>query len=79
MVVDKKPTHAVWLHSNCVRDVWENTDGVFSVLPVEEPVSLEVKANDVGLCAQAREVPRGFIPLAHGQARQVSVHKSIYC
>lgn len=67
-------TDAVWLHGDGVRDVREDTDGVASVHSVDNPVALEVKAVDVRLRAQSRQVPGNTVPLAHGQARQVPVH-----
>lgn len=67
-------THAVWLHGDGVGDVREDTDGVAPGLPVDESVALEVKAVDVCLRAQARQVPRYLVPLAHGQAGEVPVH-----
>lgn len=44
---ENQNTHAVWLHSDSVCDVRENTDSVSSVLPIDEAVPLEVKADDV--------------------------------
>jgi len=73
----KKHTHAVWLHSDSVWDVRENTDGVSSDLLVEEAVALEVKAYDVTLWTQPWQVPCDFIPLTHGQAWEVIVDKPI--
>lgn len=70
-------THAVWLHSDSVGDVREDTDGVSSVLAIDEAVSLEVKAVDVRLWAQSWQVPRYFTPLTHGQAWEVPIHKPI--
>lgn len=70
-------THAVRLHGDCVWDVGENADGVSSVLAIEETVSLEVKTVDVRLWAQSRQVPRDFVALAHGQARDVPVHEAV--
>lgn len=55
-------------------DVREDTDGVAPVQSVDESVALEVKAVDVCLCAQSRQVPRYLVPLAHSQAREVPVH-----
>lgn len=70
-------THAVWLHSNCVWDVREYADAVLSVLAEEEAVSLEIEAVDVRFCTQSWQVPRYFIPLTHGQAWEVPIHKPI--
>lgn len=70
-------TDAVWVHGDGVGDVRENTDGVASVQPVDNSVALEVKAVDVCLRAQSRQVPGYMVPLAHCEARQVSVHKAI--
>lgn len=67
-------THAVRLHSDSVWDVGEDADGVPSVLPVYEAVSLEVKAVDIRLCTHSRQVPRYCIPLTHGQAWEVPIH-----
>lgn len=70
-------TDAVWVHGDGVGDVRENTDGVASVQSVDNSVALEVKAVDVYLCAQSRQVPGYVVPLAHSEARQVSVHIAI--
>lgn len=70
-------THAVWLHGDAVADVREDADGVASVQSVDNSVALEVKAVDVRLRAQSRQVPGYTVPLAHGQARQVPVHIAI--
>lgn len=44
IAIDYLHTHTVWLHSNSVGDVREDTNGIFSVLKVDKSVSLEVKA-----------------------------------
>lgn len=46
-------THAVWLHGDGVRDVRENTDGVSSVLQIDETISLKVQTVDVYLRPQS--------------------------
>ena len=73
----RNPTYAVWLHGDSVRDVREDVDGVPPGLAVEDAVSLEVKADDVRLRTQPRQVPRDLVALAHGQAREVPVHKPV--
>lgn len=70
-------THAVWLHSDSVWDVREDTDGVSPVLAIDEAIALEIKAVDVCLWAQSWQVPCYFLPITHTQAWEVPVHKSI--
>lgn len=72
-------THAVWLHGDGVGDVRKDADGVSSVLAVDEPVALEVKAVDVFLRAQPGQVPRYCVALTHPQAWEVPVHIPIDC
>lgn len=56
----------------------EQVESVSRRALLPEGISLEVHSMDVHLCAKPEGVPRHFVPSAHLQAGQVTVHAPIY-